>query len=192
MKPRSFTLILVLVVLAVALSACNAPVATPTSTSVLSESYEDALSLRNQLLLGSLRLQTTPNEITTDQAKALLPLWQAFKALSVSDTTATEETTAVLNQIQAAMTPAQLSAIASLKLTNAHLTAWYAEQGIVIPTPQPGVTPGAGKNSSLSTEDREATRAAAGTSETTATSGGGTGSSRSTILMDKVIEVLSQ
>jgi len=192
--------VLILIVLAVAvLSACGGTAATPTpgGGTLLGEDYEDALSLRNQLLLGTLRLQGTPDQMTAEQARTLLPLWQAFKALSASETSAPEETAAVLEQIQAALTHAQVGAITALKLTNADLTAWYAEQGIVVqPTPQPGVTPsgtpGAGKNSGLTQEQREATRAAAAAAGTTVAGGGTSGSARSTILIDKVIETLEQ
>lgn len=191
--------VLILIVLAAVLSACGGAAATPTPEggTLLGEDYEDALSLRNQLLLGTLRLQGTPDQLTIEQARTLLPLWQAFKALSASEISAPEETTAVLEQIQAALTHAQVGVITALKLTNADLTAWYAEQGIVVQyTPQPGVTPsgtpGAGKNSGLTQEQREATRAAAEAAGTTVPGGGASGSARSTILMDKVIETLEE
>ena len=177
------------------LTACGGTPATPTPapTSALSEDYEDALSTRNQLLLGTLRLQGTAQQLTAAQAQALLPLWQAFKTLTSSETTAAEETTAVLNQIQSTLTAAQVQAVVDLKLTNADLTAWYAEQGITMPTPQPGVTPvQGGKNSDLSQEQREATRVAAGTAGTPVASGGTSGTSRGTLLVDAVITALQQ
>ncbi len=71
----------------------------------LVEDYPDALSVRNQLSLGTLRLEGTANAVTAAQATSLLPLWQALKTLSASSTSATEEVTAVQNQISAAMDP---------------------------------------------------------------------------------------
>jgi hypothetical protein len=191
---------MMLLVLAVAVSACGGTAATPTpgAGTLLGEDYEDALSLRNQLLLGTLRLQGTPDQLSVEQARTLLPLWQAFKVLSASETSAPEETAAVLEQIHSALTQPQASAIAALRLTNADLTAWYAEQGIVQSAPEPGVTPsggsGGGKSGDLTQEQREATRTAAMAAVTPIASGGasGAGSSRSTILVDSVIETLEE
>ena len=56
----------------------------------LVEDYPDALSVRNQLSLGTLRLEGTANAITAAQATSLLPLWQALKTLSASSTSATK------------------------------------------------------------------------------------------------------
>ena len=70
----------------IALSACSsAPAAPAASTTTqdtytstaLDTSYEGALAVRNQLALGTLQLDGTPNAITADQAKTLLTLWQA-------------------------------------------------------------------------------------------------------------------
>ncbi len=184
------------IVLAISAAACGAtPTPTPTG-SALATTYADALSARNQLLLGTLRLQGTANAVAAAQAKQLLPLWQALKGLTTTQTAVSAEITALQQQIERAMTPAQMQAIAGLSLTNADLTAWYTEQGVVLPTPVPGVTSqstpgtGAGRSSTLSTADREATRTAQGTMGTPV-SGGNGGTSRSTILMDKVIELLT-
>jgi len=192
---RNGFLTVALLTLAIVLAACGgtAPTATPTAddSSLLGEDYTDALSHKNQLLLGTLRLVSAGGAITAEQARALLPLWQAYQTLAESETTAEEETEAVLNQIEATLTQAQLGAIAALKLTNADLTAWYAEQGVALSTPLPGVTPGAGGGSSgLTQEQREATRAAAGTSGTLVGTEGGQGKLRNTLLVSKVIEAL--
>ena len=187
-------LAVLLLVLSMVVSACGGTPAAPTASpaGALSEDYENAISVRNQLLLGTLRLQGTAEALTADQAKSLLPLWQAVQALTGSETTAEEETDAVLNQIEAALTPAQVRAIAALQLTNEHLTAWYSEMGVVLPTPQPGVTPmsGSGKNSGLTTEQREATKAAAAAAGTPVAVGTGGGSARNTLLLDTVIQTL--
>jgi len=125
MKP--FVLIS-LTVIALTLAACGgatapaAPVSvpiaassevtpTPLSATYLKTDYADATSLRNQLALGLLKLEGTANAVTAEQAKALLPLWQAIVALSGTSTTAEAELTAVQNQIVEALQPAQLQAI---------------------------------------------------------------------------------
>ena len=58
-----------------------------------------------QLALGTLKLDETDLAVTPAQAAELVPLWQASRNLARSGTGATEEVNAVLEQIQAAMTP---------------------------------------------------------------------------------------
>ena len=200
---KSFTLIM-LTVLALTLAACggststapaapntsvNAATPTPLSATYLKIDYADATSVRNQLALGTLKLEGTANAVTAEQAKALLPLWQAIVALSGTTTTAEEELTAVQNQIVAALQPAQLQAIGALQLTTTQLNAFYAEKGIVMPTPVPGVTKVPGSGSSVSSADKEATRTAATALGTPTSSGAG--SAAKTLLFDTVIELLT-
>ena len=163
-----------------------------TLADILGDDYEDALSARNQLALGSLRLEGSGNAATPEQAQELTLYWQALKALSADSTAATEETTAVQDQIVQVMTPEQLEAIAAMRLTNSDLNEFYVEQGVELTTPEPGVTPQGGKNSGLSTEDREATRTAAEALGTPVGTGGGGGAERKDILLDTLIELLGQ
>ena len=142
-------------------TSVNAATPTPLSATYLKIDYADATSVRNQVALGTLKLEGTANAVTAEQAKSLLPLWQAIVALSGTTTTAEEELTAVQNQIVAALTPAQLQAIGALQLTTTQLNAFYAEKGIVMPTPVPGVTKVPGSGSGVSSADKEATRTAA-------------------------------
>ena len=200
---KSFTLIM-LTVLALTLAACGgststAPTApqvttndatpTPLSATYLKTDYADATSVRNQLALGTLKLEGTANAITAEQAKSLLPLWQAIVALSGTTTTAEAELTAVQNQIVAALTPAQLQAIGVLQLTTTQLNAFYAEKGIVMPTPVPGVTKVPGSGSGVSSADKEATRTAATALGTPTSSGAG--QAAKTLLFDTVIQLLT-
>ncbi|MFN8598345.1 MAG: hypothetical protein U0559_19445 [Anaerolineae bacterium] len=203
---KSFVLIM-LTVLALTLTACGgststAPVEpaapqvttnevtpTPLSATYLKTDYADATSVRNQLALGTLKLEGTANAITAEQAKALLPLWQAMVALSGDTTTAEEELTAVQNQIVAALQPAQLQAIGALQLTTTQLNAFYAEKGIVMPTPVPGVTKVPGSGSGVSSADKEATRTAAAALGTP--TGSGSGQAAKTALFDAVIDLLT-
>ncbi|MCI0519610.1 MAG: hypothetical protein L0Z70_05065 [Chloroflexi bacterium] len=173
--------------------AASAEEATPTpyAAAYLSIEYADAASLRNQLAFGSLKLEGAAQAITPDQAKVLLPLWQALVALSGDEVTAAEELTAVQNQITEAMTPAQLEAIAALQITNADLNGFYAENGITFPTPVPGVTkvPGSGKN--ISPEDKEATQVAAAALGTPVGTSSGAGQAARTLLFDTVVDLLT-
>ena len=166
-----------------------------TLADILGDDYENALSARNQLALGSLRLEVSGNAVTPEQAQELTFYWQALKALAADSTAAAEETTAVQAQIVEAMTQEQLEAIAAMQLTNADMNEFYVEQGGELTTPEPGVTPQSGKNSGLSTEEKEAARATAKALGTPVGAGGGSnrgGTARRDILLDTLIELLGQ
>lgn len=194
MKKNIFRLSLLTLLAAFFIYAC-APAAevtpaAPTSIAgeYLTTEFADAASLRNQLAFGTIKLEGTTNAVTPEQAKTLIPLWQAIIALSGDETTATEELTAVQDQITAAMTTEQLQAIAAMQLTNANLSAFYAEYGVVLPTPIPGVTKVPGSGSGKTEEEKAAAQAtAAALGQTT-----DTGQSAKTLLFEKVIELLTE
>lgn len=184
---------------ALLVAACSAPApqATPTESAVMAETagsltleYADAASVRNQLAYGTLQLEGTSQAVTPAQAQTLLPLWQGLAALSGSTTTAPEELTAVQDQIVAVLTPKQLQAIADQEVTNAMLSEFYSEHGLVLATPVPGVTKVPGSGSGVSPEDKEATRTA---SEALGTpTGAGAGQEARTLLFDTVIALLTE
>lgn len=135
---KRFTLIAL--VFAVALSACSSaptPVASTATQDVyvsknLDTSYEGALSVRNQLALGTLQLDGTANAITADQAKTLLTLWQALRGTTQSGAAAQAEVNALLGQIEGALTAQQLAAIKDLKLTQTAFQQWATANGITM------------------------------------------------------------
>jgi hypothetical protein len=174
-------------ILILALAACGSQAAEPDAASgstELTEEYEDALTIKNQLLLGTLRLGETGQAITGEQAQALLPLWQGYAALTASGTAAIEEIESVQNQIVDAMTDEQVAAIVEMRLTNEALQEFYVDVGLTeVKTPEPGVTPES--MSALSKEDRQATRVASGEEV-----GTGGGSGKSVALVDMVVELL--
>lgn len=196
---RTLKTLMIVISLAVMAAACGGtpapaqPVVTPTESSTgLVDDYEDALSVRNQLALGTLRLEGTAEAVTSAQAATLLPLWQALKTLASSSTSATEEVTAVQNQISTAMTPAQITAITGLKLTNAMLQAYYVEVGVsVASTPEPGVTPQSSSLKELPPEQREAAKATAQALGTPVGGGSGSASAKKDALLDNVIQLLT-
>jgi hypothetical protein len=91
-----------------------------------------ALSLPIQLSLGTLSLEETPQAVAAEQAQELLPLWQMLRTLQQSDTAAQVEIEAVLNQIQKAMTPEQLTAIEEMNLTLVSMRTMAQELGLGI------------------------------------------------------------
>jgi len=117
------------------------------SSEVLDTSYEGALSVSNQLALGTMQLEGTDDAVTPGQAAALLPLWQALQG----GVTAEAEVSAVLKQIEGTMTREQLQAIAGMQLTQENLQAWMEEQGMGRGFPRAG--------GNMSEEEQEAVRA---------------------------------
>jgi len=159
----------------------------------LADDYPDALSLRNQLALGVLRLEGTADAVTSAQAAQLLPLWQVLSALDASSTAAPEEIAAVQNQIIAALTPAQIAAVDQLQLTNAVLQAYYVEIGVSeVKTPEPGVTPQSNSLKDLPPEQREAARATAQALGTPVGSGSSGAGEKKDALLDNVIQLLTE
>lgn len=112
------------------LAACGGGT-TPESTSSvgLSEDHGDALSITAQLALGSLQLEDTDSAIDETQAAELLPLWQAYQSLSTSDKTADAEISAIVKQLQGAMSADQIEAISAMQLTNEDANTWMQEAG---------------------------------------------------------------
>jgi hypothetical protein len=170
---KRFTLIALGLI--VALSACSSaptPAATTnqdTYTSAnLDTSYESALSVRNQLALGTLQLDGTPNAITPEQATTLLTLWQALRGTTQSGASAQAEVNALLGQIEGALTADQLAAIKDLKLTQTAFQQWAAANGITVGTG--GGQPGSGQ--SLSPEARATRQAEQGRTASTGSGGG--------------------
>jgi hypothetical protein len=96
------------------------------TSAALDTSYEDALAASSQLVLGTFKLEETANAVTPEQAKTLLPLWQALQG----GVTAQAEIDAVLKQIEGTMTQEQLAAIDAMQLTQEDLRTWMEEQGM--------------------------------------------------------------
>jgi hypothetical protein len=143
----------------------------------LDTTYENALSTRLQLALGPLMLDGTSDAITPTQAAELLPLWQALQSLTASGTSATAETNAVLAQIEATLTPAQISAIREMRLTQPEMQTWMAANGIVVGSGSggsgTGTGAGGGQGQGMSPEARATRQAEEGKTgtETGASSG---------------------
>jgi hypothetical protein len=96
----------------------------------LNDDYAGALSVQNQLALGTLQLEDSDLAVDEGLAAELLPLWRAVQSLSNSETTAEAEVRAVINQIQDTMMPEQISAIADMKLTEESMTSLIEEGGL--------------------------------------------------------------
>ena len=212
MKTKTYLWLTFIVVLSLALSACNVspPASASTGASasapviagdetlgdLLPSDYPDALSARNQLALGTLRLEGTAHAVTPEQAKTLGFLWQGFRALSGSTTAAGEEIAAMQQEIMNTLTAGQLEAIRAMRLTSADLNAFYEERGIPIPAvnpDNPDAAPGAQRGRDMTPEERAAWRAereASGEHGGGGGGGGGAGAARRDALLDAVITLL--
>ncbi len=87
---KTITFIIIFLIL-LGLAACSSPAANPVSGSVqatdslLPADYDNALPATMQLVVGTLKLDGTANEVDVQTATELLPLWQAAKSLSNND-----------------------------------------------------------------------------------------------------------
>jgi hypothetical protein len=84
----------------------------------LNTDYEDALPVDTQLTIGTLMLEDSEDNVSAEQAVELLPMWKLAESLYNSDTAADVEKEAVISQIQDAMNPEQIAAIADLQLSS--------------------------------------------------------------------------
>lgn len=131
------------------LAACSAAggTAAPAAGASAPALSDGDLSAEAQLALGTLQLEDTALAVDETQAATLLPLWQAYQSLANNDTTATVELSALVQQIQRAMTPEQVQAIADMKLTAGSLTALQASGALAFggPGSTDGATSGDGR-----------------------------------------------
>lgn len=149
MKTKTYLLLIILISLLLLTSACSDTSNQPdgnnsTSASDTSQSGT-SLSQVNMLLVGTLKLEDTDQAISADEAQQLLPLWQAYRSLSTSQTAAEAEVEALLSQIQSSMTSEQMQAIKAMNLTsNDMLDTMQSMGGGMGPrgTPDPQSTPG--------------------------------------------------
>ena len=183
--------LLTIILLSLLLASCSgtAAPASPNSSNSdayvspnLDVSYENALNARLQLTLGSLKLAETNTPITPDQAKIMLPLWQALLNMTRTGNSAQAEVNALLGQIEAAFTPEQLTAIRAMGLTSADLQTWASANGITLGSGSG--QPGSGQGSGMSPEARATKQAAEGI-----TSGSG-GNGISTAMLNALIAYL--
>ncbi len=141
------------------LVGCKSGPSTPAVTSqsvedtytskTLTASYTGALNASSQLMLGMLRLEGTDDAITSEQAKALLPVLQSLQGQSLK---AEAERNAVWANVEVQLTSAQIKAIANMHLTQDDLQSWMRDNsqaagpmpGGVGPQGTPGAGPGQG------------------------------------------------
>ncbi|MGZ9221082.1 MAG: hypothetical protein ACXW4Q_03160 [Anaerolineales bacterium] len=102
----------VLFLLTIVLTACSSA-----STGTPLNSTSADLSIETQLVIGTLKLAGTDQDISAEQAEDLILYWQVYKELGESDTVAQAEVDGLVAQIQETMTADQMQAIAAMQIT---------------------------------------------------------------------------
>jgi len=120
------TLIIGLLVLVMILAACGNKAGTTTG------SEDTKMTTETILLVGTMKLKGTEQEVDAEQAATLLPLWQMYQSLLTSDTAAQEEVDAVIKQIQKNMTSEQLDAIEAMDLEQQDVTSAMQDLGLAM------------------------------------------------------------
>jgi len=123
-------LILTLLTLVLILSACGGSASEVDTTQSGDEVREFSMPPEMTLMLGTVKLDETEYAIDSSQAAELLPLWKALRSLSESETAATAEVEAIINQIEEAMTSDQISAISDMELSAGDMMAVQEQLGI--------------------------------------------------------------
>jgi hypothetical protein len=116
------TLILIMLTLTACGTASNGPQA-------ISATSADSLPIATQLLIGTMKLDGTEQDVNAEQAVDLLPLWQVYSELLTSDIAAQEEIDGLVEQIQEAMSDEQMQAIEDMALTQQDVMAAMQENG---------------------------------------------------------------
>lgn len=95
----------------------------------LGEEETDSVQLSTQmrLILGSMSLDEVGLDLSYDQANSLLPLWKVMRNLLGSDTSASAEIEALLNQIQSELTQEQANWVENFSLNQEEYQAILAE-----------------------------------------------------------------
>jgi hypothetical protein len=142
------------------------PVEAGDTVSTLDEDYPDSVPVFMQLVVGTMMLEETGNEVTAEQAQELLPLWQMFRAIRRGDAPPSlEEIAAITDQIIQVMTPEQLGVIQGMRLVQDDVRAFTLDNNIPQGTGSGGsggggMSPGGGGmgsgggNQSLSPEEQ--------------------------------------
>lgn len=109
----------ILVILVISLTACNA-LSGGTSTSATQTNNQ---LTAQQLVVGTLKLEGTDQEVTVEQARELVTFWYVYDEISQSKSAAQEEVDGLVDQIQGSMTTEQLQAISDMHFTQQDVSA---------------------------------------------------------------------
>jgi hypothetical protein len=121
----------ILMIAGILLTACSS-----SSTGAPIGSTSNELPVETQLAVGTLKLNGTAQDITSEQAKELVVYWQVYKELSQSQTAAQAEVDGLTAQIQETMSDDQMQAITNMNLTQQDVLA--SMQGVTVASSSSG------------------------------------------------------
>ncbi len=116
---------ILLALLALGVTACSS--AQPQSSTQTQNSR--TLNPMSELAVGTLKLDGTKNAVTKEQAAQLIPMWQVYKQLIASSTSAQAEIDGLSAQIRDAMTTDQRKAITDMKVAQSDVFAFMQPRG---------------------------------------------------------------
>ena len=121
---KKWMIVFIVIGLVLALNACGS-----SQSSTAAATPSTTLSLEGQLLVGTLKLESTSLAVSADQAGKLLPLWETLQSLASSGTAASQEVDAVVSQIESTMSTQQISSITAMDVTQQDLAVAIADTG---------------------------------------------------------------
>jgi len=126
---KKVSLFATLITLAIVLTACGSG---STSTNSFRSSNNSGsprtLNPVSKLALGTLKLEGTKLAVDPKMAGNLVPLWQLMIQLNSSSSTAPQEVTAVMDQIQSTMSPDQINTINQMQISQADIFTVFQQQ----------------------------------------------------------------
>jgi hypothetical protein len=123
-KMKKWMLVSIVISLVLVITACgNSQSASASATATTTLSREE------QLLVGTIKLESTDLDVSADQAKELLPLWMTLQSMASSGTSASEEVDAVVSQIESIMSSKQISSISTMNLSQQDLMTAITDTG---------------------------------------------------------------
>ena len=125
-------LIIPLLIAALLWTACSRATTSEADSAAAATPEAFETSLEMKLLIGTLKLDGTEQEVEAAQAQELLPLWKMLKSLASSDTVAQEEMDAVVQQIEESMTSDQMAAIEAMDLTPQEMFTVMQDLGLAM------------------------------------------------------------
>ncbi len=173
-----------------AAAAQAVPVSAPVAVEMNAD-YENAVSIEQQLLLGTFKLEGTNLAVSKDQAAILVPLYTNLKTIVESmmpaqgaqgdpasaqpqavNTETQAQVDAIIKDILAVMTPEQVKAISEMQITQEIAQTTMTEKGIIMSgRGQGGQMPGANNQPPEGTPPAGAQNGGAGNPPTDGTKG---------------------
>ncbi len=123
--------ILVITFLSSGCASANAAISTSASTNGSSTpDSENNIPTEVKLIAGSYKMTQVAGTFTSDEARQMAILWQAYKELLSRDTAATQEKEAILTQIENTFTKKQTQEFTDLDLTVQDVIGLVREVGV--------------------------------------------------------------